>query len=567
MHFFIKNITLCLVAIVFATTINAQKVITIPKKKQLKSKTSTVTAPKKSEVSIFTSPEGANVYLDDKEIGKTPIKDYKIVYGEHTFKVGLEGYKPYSVTKNFNTSSDVIQKFLEKEEQKPCSLLVVSKPDSADIFLDGKRVGITPLWDVMVISQGFHNIEVFKPGYDTLKISRNFEKDTEIINEPLKKTPTKYTTLYLVSEPIGAKVLINDVEIGTTPIQGYKIKQGKHKLQLVLDSFDILTEEIVLNKLEQYIPKTLSKIIIHPAILNINMQPAGSGIYLNNQLIGQTPLQGYQVPPGDYTLEVINEQCESYTETFKVDQKQVKDFNGLLISNAPLEFDIPGVPNGKFKMIKVVGGTFVMGATSEQVGFDSDEKPTHEVRLKSFYISETEVTQELYAAVMGRNPSISTGNLNLPVESVSWEDCQIFINELNKLTGAKFRLPTEAEWEFAARGGTKSQGYPYSGSNVLNDVGWDKQKSKEQLNPVKMLKPNELGIYDMSGNVAEWCMDFYGQYESSFQENPVGLILGTDRIIRGGSYSDEEKRCRVSARNSYMPSSCFENLGIRLVCD
>ena len=144
MHFFIKNITLCLVAIVFATTINAQEVISIPKKKQPKPKT-TVTAPKKTEVSVSTSPEGANVYLDDKEIGKTPIDYYKVVYGEHTIKVELDGYKPYIVTKNFNTSGESFRIYLEKKEQKPCSLLVVSKPDSADIFLDGKYVGITPL--------------------------------------------------------------------------------------------------------------------------------------------------------------------------------------------------------------------------------------------------------------------------------------------------------------------------------------------------------------------------------------------------------------------------------------
>ena len=217
-----------------------------------------------------------------------------------------------------------------------------------------------------------------------------------------------------------------------------------------------------------------------------------------------------------------------------------------------------------FTMIAVQGGTFTMGATAEQ-GSDanSDEKPTHKVTLSDYMIGETEVTQELWKAVMGTNPSGFKGT-NLPVEDVSWDDCQNFIAELNAMTGKKFRLPTEAEWEFAARGGQKSRGYEYAGSNTLSDVAWYIDNSGYKTHPVKQKQANELGIYDMSGNVWEWCQDWYGSYSSSAQTNPTGPSSGSYRVFRGGSYSFDATHCRVSIRNRHKPNATFSDLGLRL---
>ncbi|MGN1259633.1 MAG: SUMF1/EgtB/PvdO family nonheme iron enzyme, partial [Alloprevotella sp.] len=182
-------------------------------------------------------------------------------------------------------------------------------------------------------------------------------------------------------------------------------------------------------------------------------------------------------------------------------------------------YTIDGV---RFKMIAVAGGTFTMGATSEQKSPYDNEKPTHTVTLSDYYIGETEVTQELWTAVMGDNPSRFTGNMQRPVENVSWNDCQTFIRKLNRLTGANFRLPTEAEWEYAARGGRNSRGYQYSGKRKLGDVAWYVDNSSGTTHPVKTKSRNELGIFDMSGNVYEWCQDWYGNYSSSSQTNPTG---------------------------------------------
>ena len=226
-------------------------------------------------------------------------------------------------------------------------------------------------------------------------------------------------------------------------------------------------------------------------------------------------------------------------------------------------FTVNGV---SFDMIAVEGGTFTMGATAEQASDAySDEKPTHQVTLSSYYIGKTEVTQELWQAVMGSNPSGFSG-ANLPVEKVSWEDCQIFIAILNELTGKYFRLPTEAEWEYAARGGSKSQGYKYSGSNTVDDVAWYPSNSSSKTHPVATKAPNELGIYDMSGNVLEWCSDWYSSsyYSSSSQYNPTGPASGSRRVYRGGSWGSSARLCRVSYRDYNGPSYRFYNLGLRL---
>lgn len=229
-------------------------------------------------------------------------------------------------------------------------------------------------------------------------------------------------------------------------------------------------------------------------------------------------------------------------------------------------FTVKGV---SFTMIAVEGGTFQMGATSEQ-GSDanSDESPVHSVTLSDYHIGETEVTQELWQAVMGSNPSSFGGYPQRPVESVSWNDCQTFIEKLNQLTGKNFRLPTEAEWEYAARGGNKgnkSQGYKYSGSNTIGNVAWYYSNSGNKTHDVKTKQANELGIHDMSGNVMEWCQDRYGRYSSGSQTNPTGPSSGSYRVLRGGSWDYDARFCRVSNRNINYPDDRRNYSGFRLI--
>ena len=219
----------------------------------------------------------------------------------------------------------------------------------------------------------------------------------------------------------------------------------------------------------------------------------------------------------------------------------------------------------EIEMVWVSGGTFTMGATSEQ-GSDAwdGEKPAHSVTLSGYYIGKYEVTQAQWKAVMGNNPSRFKGD-NLPVENVSWNDVQEFIRKLNQLTGKSYRLPTEAEWEYAARGGSNSRGYKYSGSDNVGSVAWYYENSGSTTHPVGSKSPNELGIYDMSGNVWEWCQDWYGDYSSSSQRNPKGPASGSNRVLRGGCWSNDARDCRVSNRFSVSPGDRGYILGFRLV--
>ena len=196
-------------------------------------------------------------------------------------------------------------------------------------------------------------------------------------------------------------------------------------------------------------------------------------------------------------------------------------------------FTVKGV---SFTMIKVKGGSFQMGKLQD-VTHEEDEFPIHKVILTDYYIGKFEVTQELWQAVMGSNPSEFTVNkgyylseITQPVEKVSWDDCQEFIKRLNQMTGKKFRLPTEAEWEYAARGGNKSQRYKYAGSDNLYSVAWFKNHS-DFTHPVGELAPNELGLYDMTGNVKEWCSDGYGPYSDDIQVNPKGITYSSKRVL------------------------------------
>lgn len=239
-------------------------------------------------------------------------------------------------------------------------------------------------------------------------------------------------------------------------------------------------------------------------------------------------------------------------------------YNALLngMPNSTTEYTVNGVT---FVMVNVKGGTFTMGNPNYQSDEDYyDEGPVHQVTVSSFSIGQTEVTQELWYAVMGWNYSGHGGNLQYPVEYVNYEMCQNFIAKLNEMTGLNFRLPTEAEWEFAARGGNKSQGYLYSGSNNIDDVAWYKNNSGNETHVVATKAPNELGIYDMSGNVWEWCSDWYADYSAGAQVNPTGPETGGEKVMRGGSWYGKDKKCRISER--FKASTLFgdDDIGLRL---
>ncbi len=209
----------------------------------------------------------------------------------------------------------------------------------------------------------------------------------------------------------------------------------------------------------------------------------------------------------------------------------------------------------------------MMGCTAEKGNECWDEeKPAHQVTLSSYYIGKYPVTQEQWEAVMGNNPSEFKGARH-PVECVSWDDVQVFLERLNAQTGMNYRLPTEAEWEYAARGGKYTKGFRYSGSEDFDKVAWTLENSHKSPHAVGLKQPNELGLHDMSGNVWEWCSDWYGSYLSDSQTNPKGSADGPDRVLRGGCWHSYARNCRVSFRSHHAPDfrPVFDESGFRLV--
>jgi len=279
-----------------------------------------------------------------------------------------------------------------------------------------------------------------------------------------------------------------------------------------------------------------------------------------------------------------------YTTRYPDSEEDILDLQNKWREEHEEKRNVTFMVNGvSFTMVFVEGGNFIMGSDT----FSQEEKPAHEVKVDSYMIGQTEVTQALWAAVMGHNPSLFYKSRfhsdTLPVEFVSWEDCQQFIFKLNSLTGQHFRLPTEAEWEFAARGGNMSKGYRYSGSNDIDSIAWywrnsgkkylkgseymDErrfltkiQNNKCQTHPVAQKKPNELGIYDMSGNVSEWTQDCFDYYKSAYIINrrDTSEKKCSYRVRRGGSWDDVADVCRVSSRNGRTPESTRSFLGLRL---
>ena len=215
-------------------------------------------------------------------------------------------------------------------------------------------------------------------------------------------------------------------------------------------------------------------------------------------------------------------------------------------------------------MVYVEGGTFTMG--DNKLDYSNPfqiAKPEHQVTVSPFFISRYEVTQEVWEAVMGVDFSMVKG-AKLPVSNVCWDDCQEFVLKLVYMTGINFRLPSEAEWEFAARGGNKSCHTRHSGSNSIDSVAWYCYNSGGKLHPVGQKLPNELGLYDMNGNVWEWCYDFYGIYDSSPQTNPKGALNSSTNVVRGGSLQERIEECCVFSRYGVNPAMKSRFGGFRL---
>ena len=371
--------------------------------------------------------------------------------------------------------------------------------------------------------------------------------------------------------------------VGNSPWSG-SLKEGMHLLEARKSGYRSQQKTIQLAQ-QQKLDVTFGELVAIQGNLSVNYKPFGADVYVDGKKLGQSPRVFNGLLVGNHQVEVRKDGYATDRKTISISEGQTASITGTLASNAVASsssntlgyssasssmssgsntISIPVKNSISIEMVKVEAGTFMMGATSEMKGPYDNEKPLHQVTLTNdYYMGMYEVPQALWEAVMGSNPSEYKGD-NLPVEMVSWNDCQEFISKLNSLTGRKFRLPTEAEWEYAAHGGKKSRGYQYSGNSNISDVAWYDGNSGSKPHPVGTKQANELGIYDMSGNVYEWCSDWYGSYSSSSQMNPTGADSGSGCVLRGGSWYDFAWGCRLSYRGSITPFYRGNDLGLRL---
>ena len=369
--------------------------------------------------------------------------------------------------------------------------------------------------------------------------------------------------------------------VGNSPWSG-SLKEGMHLVEVRKSGYRSQQKTIQLAQ-QQKLDVTFGELVAIQGNLSVNYKPFGADVYVDGKKLGQSPRVFNGLLVGNHQVEVRKDGYATDRKTISISEGQTASITGTLASNAVASSNTSGYSSSSssmasgsnaisipvkdgisIEMVKVEAGTFMMGATSEMKDPYDWEKPVHQVTLTNdYYMGKYEVTQALWQAVMGSNPSNFKGD-NLPVETVNWNDCQEFISKLNSLTGRKFRLPTEAEWEYAARGGKKSRGYQYSGSNSISDVAWYSGNSGRVTHPVGTKQANELGIYDMSGNVYEWCQDWYGSFSSSSQTNPTGADSGSSRVFRGGSWYGNARYCRLSFRDCTPPDCRGYNLGLRL---
>ena len=518
-----------------------------------------VLRPAFGSLRITSTPSGAKVSLqNDLHSYTTPCTIEHIPSGQHQVSIVAPRYA------SFSRVVDIIdgqQTELDATLDARFATVTINSLPGATIKLNGQEKGRGSYSEEL--GEGIYDIEV------SLKSHRSVTRQIEVVAKQPQTLTIEPTPIYgmldIITNPMYANVTINGKSYGDTPLSIEKMLIGDYEVVLSKEGCATVTKQVSITEGTQ---STIEATLPQGREMTIRSDASGDEVFVDGTKIGVTPLTT-NLAFGNHTIELRRAgktiKADVNITTSGKEKEIVLSFGLMPRWSANITASQKAVLQKLIdSMVIVGGGTFTMGATSEQgSNAESDEKPAHQVTLSDYMICKTEVTQELWQAVMGKNRSRFKGD-NLPVENVSWNDCQEFIKKLNTLTGLNFRLPTEAEWEYAARGGNKSKGYKYSGSNNISSVAWYKGNASLKTHAVATMSPNELGLYDMSGNVCEWCSDWYGDYSSGSQTNPKGPSSGPIHVHRGGSWSCHARGSRVSKRNNYNPGNRSYFLGLRL---
>ena len=497
-------------------------------------------------ISVSSEPEqDAKVYIDGKlQLKTTPFQSELLTSGDHTVQIVKEKYFPSSQKVIVSEGQTTPVKFILEPN---FANVTITTDEDVSIYLDNQLKGIGK-WQGQ-LDPGVYTIEARKVQYHSEKQDIELASgDNRTIELHLS---AKFGSLDILTRPAGATITLNEKNYGVTPNTIYQLPTGEYDLSLSKPGCATINKKVLIT--DEKITE-INETLIDGREVSINSEPAGTSLSIDGEIVGLTPYKGNL----SFGSHIISIESGNKKETKTVNVSQTSEITSFMLSFSQQNYNetINGV---SFKMAEVMGGTFLMGNNDEK----KDEKPVHKVTLSSFYIGVCEVTQSLWNAVMGNNPSNFQGD-NLPVENVSWQNAQDFLLKLNAITGKNYRFPTEAEWEYAAKGGNRSKKYLFSGSNTLDEVAWYSGNSNHRTHSVANLSPNELGIYDMSGNVWEWCNDWYGNYSSEAQTNPLGLSQGEYRVCRGGCWNFDAQYWSATDRGAYLPDNAYNTIGFRL---
>ncbi len=539
-------------------------------------------------IKISSQPEsGAQVFVNGKlTTGTTPLTTEPIASGEHTVQVVKEMYQP-TVQKVRVTDGQTTP--LNVTLQPNFAELTINAPSGASIVLNNQQKG-TGSW-IGRLSAGIYSIEA------RLEKHRTAKQDIELATGDkrtieLQPTPI-YGSLDVVSSPSGAAIKINGEDYGITPNTINKLLIGDYKVELSRQGYSPLTKSI---SITEGTSAMISETLVNGREVAINSTPSGVNLFIDGNAVGKTPYKG-NLTFGSHVLKIEN---EGKIAERNVEIPQSGGETNFTLAFGPASFTetVKGV---SFEMIGIKGGTFQMGSNS---GI-SDEKPVHTVTVSDFYLGKTEITLIQYKVFVDETGYItdaergnysyifnwsnrewekrkkinwrhdedgklrSVNSYNYPVIHVSWNDATAYCRWLSSKTGKTYRLPTEAEWEYASGGGENNR-TKWAGTNSLlklNKYAWKTWNANKRIRQVATRLPNQLGIFDMNGNVSEWCSDWYGPYSSENKYNPVGPSSGTHKVVRGGGFGTSAKECRNTNRSNNMPDNRINSYGFRIALD
>jgi len=545
---------------------------------------------------IRTIPTNAEIYIDNQKVGTGEAISAVSIGGEHRYRVVCEDYYTKEGVVVFNQREE---KSINVELEPNYGFITIkTEPSGAEVYVDNTKVGTTP-YMMKKITLGNHVVELRKTGYEiyaNMVTVNKGEINVQMENIVLALEKVVMGTMFVGSSPEDADIFVDGDYKGRTP-QTFEIKTGQHQVKVSKPGYSSSLRTVVVN---EGIVANVNMYLQVGREISISTGASGDMVYVDGEYIGESPLTT-MMSYGQHEVKAVRDN-KTATQAIMVEQS-----GGT--TSVELSFELKNFTckvNGlSFDMIAVKGGTFTMGCTSEQGADCSDnEKPAHRVTVSDYYIGKYEVTvaqfeefvsetgyktdaekagfsnmikkvndKGQWTEVKGVNWRCDgQGNIrkssenNHPVMYVSWNDAKAFCEWLRAKTGQNFRLPTEAEWEYAARGGNKSRGFKYAGSNNRNDVDHNVSYSDEGSNtePVGSKAPNELGIYNMTGNVIELCCDWYGDYSNEKQTDPIGANNGIKVITRGGGYIYVDKDLRVTRRMSVYPQAARLANGFRL---